>query len=326
MIHLTENSGFAGRPRNVGMTRAKAPWLMFLDQDDYFYEEAMARLYGEAEETGADVVCGYYSIHDDTGAVLMEKSYIHQEDAPFFIRTLEERPDALKFRVGLWTKIYRRQLIWENGIQFPEDMPVEDMVFFTKLATVMKGFSYTDIPVVRYTRRESGDKSLTYETPIGNIRAVNAGFVAVWQILEQYGHPEYFRHSIRGSVDFYMRMFIGGDKLSREKAVRLLEALDFLLRKTLEYKLYGNSIYAAAICSLLGAGLMEYAADFLRMEQEKEKKLKASGAIQQKLRREIKTLMAKYHDEHKQYTRLQKRLENSKILRVIGKLRGWKFK
>ena len=34
-IHLSENSGFAGKPRNVGIENATAPYLMFLDPDDY---------------------------------------------------------------------------------------------------------------------------------------------------------------------------------------------------------------------------------------------------------------------------------------------------
>ena len=44
-INLSENSGFAGKPRNVGIENATAPYLMFLDPDDVFLEDACKILY-----------------------------------------------------------------------------------------------------------------------------------------------------------------------------------------------------------------------------------------------------------------------------------------
>ena len=35
-IHLPENSGAAGKPRNVGIENATGEYLMFLDPDDYY--------------------------------------------------------------------------------------------------------------------------------------------------------------------------------------------------------------------------------------------------------------------------------------------------
>ena len=39
-IYLDENSGYAGRPRNIGVHNANAPYLMFLDADDFYFENA----------------------------------------------------------------------------------------------------------------------------------------------------------------------------------------------------------------------------------------------------------------------------------------------
>ena len=44
-VHLKENSGFAGRPRNIGIEKSNTEYLMFLDSDDYFNEDACETLY-----------------------------------------------------------------------------------------------------------------------------------------------------------------------------------------------------------------------------------------------------------------------------------------
>ena len=44
-IHLPENSGFCGRPRNVGMEISTAPYLVFLDADDEYLPNAFELYY-----------------------------------------------------------------------------------------------------------------------------------------------------------------------------------------------------------------------------------------------------------------------------------------
>ena len=42
-IHLEKNSGYPGKPRNVGIEIANAPYLIFLDADDEYLPEALKR-------------------------------------------------------------------------------------------------------------------------------------------------------------------------------------------------------------------------------------------------------------------------------------------
>ena len=46
-IHLDTNSGTAGKPRNIGMSHATADYIMFLDPDDLFTDDACEILYDE---------------------------------------------------------------------------------------------------------------------------------------------------------------------------------------------------------------------------------------------------------------------------------------
>lgn len=46
-IFLGENSGSAGKPRNVALSHATKEFVMFLDPDDYFMEDACKLLHDE---------------------------------------------------------------------------------------------------------------------------------------------------------------------------------------------------------------------------------------------------------------------------------------
>ena len=53
---LDENSGFAGKPRNIGIENATAPYLMFLDPDDIFLENACEVLYDNISKNNLEKI------------------------------------------------------------------------------------------------------------------------------------------------------------------------------------------------------------------------------------------------------------------------------
>ncbi|MEV7089010.1 glycosyltransferase family A protein, partial [Streptomyces sp. NPDC093085] len=52
------NSGWPGRPRNVGVAQARGAYVQFVDHDDRLAPEALERLYAMAERNGSDIVIG----------------------------------------------------------------------------------------------------------------------------------------------------------------------------------------------------------------------------------------------------------------------------
>ena len=70
-IHLPENSGAAGKPRNVGMEKATGDYLMFLDPDDYYTDNACEILYNKIVEEDVDIVFGKYYVQYENGKKLV---------------------------------------------------------------------------------------------------------------------------------------------------------------------------------------------------------------------------------------------------------------
>ena len=57
---IETNSGFAGLPRNIGIKNASAPYIMFLDSDDLYFEETCELLYNNITANNLDIVSGNY--------------------------------------------------------------------------------------------------------------------------------------------------------------------------------------------------------------------------------------------------------------------------
>jgi glycosyltransferase involved in cell wall biosynthesis len=299
-LHCGENSGYAGRPRNAGMQAATAPYLMFLDQDDRYYPGACEQLWTAGEADGCDVVAGYYSIHDRAGRVIAAKSGLYTAYGAFRIESADEMPEVMKFRVGLWTKLYRTQTIRTNGIRFVEDTPAEDLVFFTELAMVMRGFRYIDAPIVQYALRNAADPSLTYRMDVPNARAVAGAFAAAYEVLRRHGRTDLYPHLAEGTTKFYMDMLLDNDLSSTRATADYVEALDFIFRKAHEYRVFDGSGSAEVLTALACREEYELAALFLR---------------------EIQSLCK----QSRRYEDLHNKLKYSRILKVIGKLRGWEL-
>src|SRR4051812_19719070 len=50
------NSGWPGRPRNVGTAQARGDYVFFADHDDYLFPEALERMHRFAVENDLDLV------------------------------------------------------------------------------------------------------------------------------------------------------------------------------------------------------------------------------------------------------------------------------
>jgi glycosyltransferase involved in cell wall biosynthesis len=115
VIHQ-ENSGWPGRPRNVGIDASDGTYLFFADADDWCEPTLLADLVGFAEEHGSDVVLP---------AVLSEgHSYTARE--PVLSDEVDVDPREA-FLTLTPHKLFRRAYFEGLGLRFTEDkVPLED--------------------------------------------------------------------------------------------------------------------------------------------------------------------------------------------------------
>lgn len=120
-----KNQGI-GKTRNFGIEKSSGKYIMFLDSDDYFSNDACEILYKEAEKEKADlIVFDYYRV---------EKGNLNEVKIESFNATnIKDDPNLLlKVNLGPCNKIYKTDLIKNNDIKFEENLKYEDTLFVVK--------------------------------------------------------------------------------------------------------------------------------------------------------------------------------------------------
>ena len=126
VVHIP-NSGWPGRPRNVGVEAARGKYVYFVDNDDWIGDEALERLYDVAERNASDVVLGKMAGH---ARRVPRELFAASRDRV----TLESCPALTSAQLGIDPltphKLFRKAFLDEHGIRFPEGRRrLEDHLF-----------------------------------------------------------------------------------------------------------------------------------------------------------------------------------------------------
>lgn len=159
-LHLAENSGAAGKPRNEGIKYAVADYLIFLDPDDYLFSDSCEMLYNKITESNADMVVGGYAKNKDW---TIRWSSWSEYDESLILNPTNNLSIFLN-APGLTAKIFKKELILKNKIKFPEKIPGQDLVFVTECFMNSKSIvslNYFIVYCYFHLRKDEKSKSIT---------------------------------------------------------------------------------------------------------------------------------------------------------------------
>ena len=111
VIHIP-NSGWPGRPRNVGIEAAEGEYVQFVDHDDELADEALQRMYDYAVANRSDVVVG----REGRRRKVWGAGPLFASDRPN--ATLQDDPALLLLLTP--HKMFRRAFLLEQDIRFLE--------------------------------------------------------------------------------------------------------------------------------------------------------------------------------------------------------------
>ena len=157
---LAQNSAGCSAPRNRGLELARAPWVMFCDSDDEYERHACKNLLQVAERLDADVVCGTAERVDvRSGRTKRWRPDVHEVERA--ADGLIGFPDLLYDTISV-NKIYRRSLLADNAIRFPEGLLFEDQLFTLQALASARRIAAIPETVYRwYVDRLSDEPSIT---------------------------------------------------------------------------------------------------------------------------------------------------------------------
>ena len=152
------NSGGPATPCNVGLDRASGRYVFFLGADDYLGAEALERMVDRADEWGSDVLCA--RLVGVGGRWVNQRLFAETTaDVPF--------PSTLLASALSNTKLFRRSVVEEHHLRFPQRRVASDQPF--------------TIDAMHHARRVSVLADYEYYYAVKRDDAQNLTYSSAWQ-------------------------------------------------------------------------------------------------------------------------------------------------
>ncbi|MFF4488037.1 glycosyltransferase family 2 protein [Streptomyces sp. NPDC001544] len=207
VIHQA-NSGWSGKPRNVGIEASRGEYVMFVDNDDYLGDEALERMYEYGVANKADVIVGKMAGKGRPVPVeLFRRNHPHAtvENAPLI--------DSLTPH-----KMVRRAFLDRTGLRFPEGRRrLEDHVFVTEAYLRADNVSVLSDYVCYYhvKRDDASNAGFQRFDPVGYFKNLREAL----DVVERYTEPGPLR-------DRLLRRWLRVEIVERMSGRRLLHKPD----------------------------------------------------------------------------------------------------
>ena len=166
VVFLEKNVG-AGEARNVGIRRARGEYIMFLDADDAFSGELLAKVRQSLEEHPAQVVLwGLVEEYRDASQTLVQEVTVTypamicgtREEVRAQIMDLEEK----SLYGYLWNKAYQTDYLKSLGILIPTQAFNEDEMFNIGFFMEVSEMNVLDYVGTHYSKRVEGSLTNRY--------------------------------------------------------------------------------------------------------------------------------------------------------------------
>lgn len=154
MVIHKKNEG-QGVARNVGMDLANGSIIAFVDSDDWIETTYLLDLYSKMHEDNLDCVICSYKYVDEEGIDLAYTVY----DLPY---VNIEAQECLRFFLKnsgiegyVWNKLWKKDLLIKNNIEFPNKLKYEDIVFTFKALSICPNIGFVNKKIYNYRQRDS---------------------------------------------------------------------------------------------------------------------------------------------------------------------------
>ena len=161
-LHIIENeiNIRQGGGRNKGVKAAKGKYIVFIDQDDYYHHDAIARVYNHLQENNLDILivdCAYQSPGKESNE--LQHNFPHRE-----IMTGDEIIEKNSIPYAPWKFIFKRSHMIEKGLFFAENERIEDVDWVHRLTHYAQRVQYQPILFIHYNKSDISTTMTSYKS------------------------------------------------------------------------------------------------------------------------------------------------------------------
>ena len=150
----------AGAARNFGLSLAKGDYVLFMDSDDFLIEDALEVLSALADTASADIYFYNFRTFDDSGGEYSDTQTFGKQELTFSTKSgvfgysktsFNERKEFFIWSyVAPWNKLYNREFLIKNGLEFDEIFSTNDRAFYFSTLATSTTIVTTDACLINY--------------------------------------------------------------------------------------------------------------------------------------------------------------------------------
>ena len=146
---ISKENGGQASARNLGIKEARGRYIAFVDSDDFIKHDMFEKLYSRAIRNNLDLVMCKIALYDNDDGSINENAWYYKLGVfDGFGKEIFNHEDTLDFTCEIsvtpYNKIYKKSLLWDNDILFPEGLIFEDEKFFYDVYLRAKRISLVD--------------------------------------------------------------------------------------------------------------------------------------------------------------------------------------
>lgn len=165
VISYSENLKQGGA-KNIGIMASEADWIAICDSDDWVAPDMYEKLFKRQEETGADVVaCDFAIAHEHSFEVV--KTVANNTEDQCGILDDEKYKKLILDSGSMVLKIWKRSMIVDNELWYPEGMFFEDNVMGPLWLLYCKHLEKVNEPLYYYYQH---DASTVHNTTVDKLK------------------------------------------------------------------------------------------------------------------------------------------------------------
>lgn len=237
-IKLETNHRIAGTARNEGMKRAKGKYLMFADADDFYPNDAFETLYQAIEEKNADFINANYCNADEDGIPWEIPIFEQDKFKDFQLSITDYDQSFFILNSSACNKIFRREFVEKNQIQFLEGVPAED-AYFTTSCFMKSTKVYYISKVVYYYRQRNQDnktKSVSFYCSRDYFKRINKAYHAIYENFKKNGHIRFYRYTYAKNMSYMLYKFIDSTLMTDEERIEVLKEMHWFYELSVTLK------------------------------------------------------------------------------------------
>lgn len=207
VVNNKQNIGIS-KSRNKGIQLAKADLIMFCDADDYYEPQMCEAMLGAIIDSKADIAISeinvIYEAHE-------EMRYSDDNYYSLKYSGLQAVNEDLILNTDLspTNKIFKKDILTNNKIRFPEDLYYEDAFFCSAYLSCCKSAYYLNERLYNYIRHEKSTMSNTWSDDKEKDPAIDHLYIAfeLFDFLERSGRIDKYNN-------LYWKLFLSFELFS----------------------------------------------------------------------------------------------------------------